>query len=77
MTILDDFLRRLKGEALLAERAATVARNIERERCAALAEQYGQKELAATIRSWACPDCKGIGYDASGQRCWCLDNPSF
>ena len=77
MTILDDFIKRLKGDALLAERAATVARDIERGRCARLAEQHGQKELAAIIRSHACPDCKGIGYDASGQRCWCLDSPSF
>ena len=24
-----------------------------------------------------CPDCRGIGYDASGQTCGCQDNPSF
>ena len=24
-----------------------------------------------------CPDCHGIGYDASGQTCWCQENPSF
>jgi hypothetical protein len=24
-----------------------------------------------------CPDCRGIGYDASGQLCWCQQNPSF
>ena len=72
-----DFLRRLKGEALLAERAATVARNIERGRCARLAEQHGQKELAAIIRSHACPDCSSLGYDASGQHCQCQENPSF
>jgi hypothetical protein len=24
-----------------------------------------------------CPDCHGVGYDASGQRCWCQQNPSF
>jgi hypothetical protein len=24
-----------------------------------------------------CPDCRGIGYDASGQLCWCTGNPSF
>lgn len=72
-----DFLRRLKGEALLAEQAARVARDIERERCAMLAEQYGQSELASMIRSPACPYCGGIGYDASGQHCQCQDNPSF
>jgi hypothetical protein len=24
-----------------------------------------------------CPDCHGVGYDASGQLCWCQQNPSF
>ncbi len=24
-----------------------------------------------------CPDCRGIGYDASGQLCACQGNPSF
>ena len=24
-----------------------------------------------------CPDCRGIGYDASGQLCACQENPSF
>jgi hypothetical protein len=24
-----------------------------------------------------CPDCHGIGYDASGQLCACQENPSF
>jgi hypothetical protein len=24
-----------------------------------------------------CPDCHGVGYDASGQLCWCTGNPSF
>ena len=24
-----------------------------------------------------CPDCRGIGYDASGQLCGCQGNPSF
>jgi hypothetical protein len=24
-----------------------------------------------------CPDCHGVGYDASGQTCGCQDNPSF
>ena len=25
----------------------------------------------------ACPDCHGVGYDASGQLCACQENPSF
>jgi hypothetical protein len=72
-----DFLRRLQGEVALAERAATVARGAERERCARLAEAYGQRQLAAIIRSPTCPDCHGVGYDASGQTCACQENPSF
>ena len=24
-----------------------------------------------------CPDCRNLGYDASGQTCWCQQNPSF
>jgi hypothetical protein len=24
-----------------------------------------------------CPDCHGVGYDASGQLCGCQENPSF
>ena len=24
-----------------------------------------------------CPDCRGLGYDASGQLCGCQQNPSF
>ena len=24
-----------------------------------------------------CPDCRGLGYDASGQLCGCQGNPSF
>lgn len=24
-----------------------------------------------------CPDCRGLGYDASGQLCACQQNPSF
>jgi len=72
-----DFLRRLQGEVALAERAATVARGAERERCAKLAEAYGQRQLAAIIRTPPCPDCHGVGYDASGQHCQCQENPSF
>lgn len=72
-----DFLKRLQGEVALAERAATVARGAERERCARLAEAYGQRQLAAIIRTPACPECHGVGYDASGQHCQCQENPSF
>jgi hypothetical protein len=71
--VISDFLRRLRGEAALVERAQAV----ERERCARLAEAYGQRHLARIIRTPACPHCRGIGYDASGQTCWCQDNPSF
>lgn len=68
-----DFLKRLQGEVALVERAQAV----ERERIAKLAEVYGLAHFAALIRTPACPHCRGIGYDASGQTCACSENPSF
>jgi hypothetical protein len=69
----NDILRRLQGELALVESG----RAAERERCARLAEVYGQRHLAQIIRTPACPHCFGIGYDASGQLCACQENPSF
>lgn len=73
----DDILRRLQGEAALVERA----QRTERERCARLAEACGNHHLAELIRTPTCKGCRGLGYDASGQHCYCqyggADNPSF
>jgi hypothetical protein len=63
----------------------------EREACARLVERDDSMRwsgAADAIRVQAadrlarhginpCPDCHGVGYDASGQRCWCQQNPSF
>lgn len=71
--MITDLLRRLQNETALVERAQAA----ERERCARLAEEHGHPHLAHLIRTPPCPDCRGIGYDASGQLCGCQDNPSF
>ena len=61
-----DFLRRLKGEAALVERAQAV----ERERCARIAEAWGHSTLAQFLRN-SCRICHQLGYDSSGQLCAC------
>ena len=43
--------------------------------CVALKEER-ERRLAQQAEP-VCPDCRGIGYDASGQTCGCQDNPSF
>jgi hypothetical protein len=57
--------------------------------CAAAIRARGQPDPKIThLNEWArdrlarhginpCPDCHGIGYDASGQLCACQENPSF
>jgi hypothetical protein len=57
--------------------------------CAAAIRARGQPDPKVThLNEWArdrlarhginpCPDCHGIGYDASGQLCACRENPSF
>jgi hypothetical protein len=59
------------------------------EGCAAAIRARGQPDPKIThLNEWArdrlarhginpCPDCHGIGYDASGQLCACQENPSF
>lgn len=76
--MLTDILRRLQGEVTLVERAQAA----ERERIAHLADTWGHRTFAQFLRGQPvtgpeCPDCRGIGYDASGQTCGCEDNPSF
>ena len=62
-------------------RFAELARADEREACAKRLEAIGCDHCAANIRARSqpapCPDCLGIGYDASGQLCACQENPSF
>lgn len=66
--MLTDILRRLQGEVTLVERATAA----ERERIAHLAQQWGHTTFAAFIRNHKpCPDCRDLGYDASGQVCAC------
>ena len=64
---------------LRAERDALAQRL--REVCTLLADtSYRHRKrlvMAARESLRACPDCHGIGYDASGQLCGCQDNPSF
>ena len=79
-------------EAYIKDRVERAVK-AEREACAKLCEEqakslaptsiekYRASVLAATIRARGqpapCPDCHGIGYDASGQLCACQQNPSF
>jgi hypothetical protein len=71
-------------------RFAALVAAAEREACAIAggAAADARRDVAAAIRAQAadrlarhginpCPDCHGVGYDASGQLCWCQQNPSF
>jgi hypothetical protein len=50
--------------------------SITREECAAAIRTQAADRLARHGIN-PCPDCHGVGYDASGQLCWCQQNPSF
>ena len=79
---------RLRAEVarLRAERDALVDKL--REVRALLTDTTDRLRERVVLNNWAadrlarhgivsCPDCRGIGYDASGQLCACQENPSF
>jgi hypothetical protein len=62
-----------------AEKAIDTAITAEREACARVCDSWGMgpaEDAAFEIRARGtppCPDCHGVGYDASGQTCGCQD----
>ena len=84
---------RLRAEIqrLRAERDALVQRlrevraqltdTIDRHRQKVVMNAWAEQRLARhgipMPEAPACPDCHGVGYDASGQLCACQENPSF
>ena len=80
-------LKRAIARAVSAEReaCAQIAENralAGGTKQANVGHRTARNNIAADIRArgqqpTSCPDCRGIGYDASGQLCWCQDNLSF
>jgi len=72
-------------ESVIEEIRETADNVLSHEDCRSI---QAAQDCVAAIRAQAadrlarhginpCPDCHGVGYDASGQLCWCQQNPSF
>ncbi len=76
-TSIEDRLERFAALVAAAERERIIAANApEIERINAHLNEWARDRLARHGIN-PCPDCHGIGYDASGQLCACQENPSF
>ncbi len=64
------------NKAAVAGQYLIVRNGAEARRCSAAIRAQAADRLARHGIN-PCPDCHGVGYDASGQLCWCTGNPSF
>jgi hypothetical protein len=63
-------------KAAVAGQYLIIRNGAEARRCSAAIRAQAVDRLARHGIN-PCPDCHGVGYDASGQLCWCTGNPSF
>jgi hypothetical protein len=64
------------NKAAVAGQYLIIRNGAEARRCSAAIRAQAADRLARHGIN-PCPDCHGVGYDASGQLCWCQQNPSF
>ena len=74
----DDIIRMAREAGLMAWNGDCVLTDGQLERFFLLAAAAGAAAERERIKAEpVCPDCRGLGYDASGQLCACQENPSF